>query len=332
MVSTMDTRTLGRTGLKVSALGFGCGNVGGLMVRGTPDDRTAAIDRAFELGVTYFDTAWAYGNGQSEINLGASLRELGASPVVGTKIRLEAADFANLRAAVMRKARTGVRRLGMAPVDILYLHNQIASGGGGDGTVTAEQARGPIFEALDDVRKAGLARFVGFTGLGETSAVLEVVDSGVYDAMQTYFNAVNPSAAIDVGPGLGGQDLGRMMLRAAEKGTGIVAIRVLAAGALTGAAANERGALAGSAGGAIIRGGEYDADRQRAARLVPIAEEAGITLGELAVRFAVSCPNVGTALVGMSSLDQFEQAAQAALHGELAPAFVDDIVQAAGQG
>lgn len=332
MVMRMDTRTLGRTGLKVSALGFGCGNVGGLMVRGTPDDRTAAIARALELGVTYFDTAWAYGNGQSEINLGASLRELGASPVVGTKIRLEPEDFADLGAAVMRKARTGVRRLGMETVDVLYLHNQIAGADSDDGTVSATRARGPIFDALDAVRQAGLARFIGFTGLGETAAVLEVVESGVYDAMQTYFNAVNPSSAVAVGAGLGGQDLGQMMLRAAEKGTGIVAIRVLAAGALTGAASNERGALAGSAGGAIIRGGDYDADLERARRLVPIAEEAGIALGELAVRFAISCPSVSTALVGMSSLDQFEQAAQAALHGELAPAFVDDIVQSAARG
>src|SRR2546429_282784 len=66
----MDTRTLGRTGLEVSVLGFGCGAVGGLMVRGSPGDQERAVARAIELGINYFDTAAMYGNGESERNLG----------------------------------------------------------------------------------------------------------------------------------------------------------------------------------------------------------------------------------------------------------------------
>ena len=53
----MEYRDLGRTGLSVSLLGFGCGNVGGLLVRGTPAERERAVARAVELGVNYFDTA-----------------------------------------------------------------------------------------------------------------------------------------------------------------------------------------------------------------------------------------------------------------------------------
>jgi L-galactose dehydrogenase/L-glyceraldehyde 3-phosphate reductase len=53
----MGFRALGRTGLRISALGFGCGNVGGLMVRGAPAERERAVARALELGVNYFDTA-----------------------------------------------------------------------------------------------------------------------------------------------------------------------------------------------------------------------------------------------------------------------------------
>ena len=62
----MDYRALGRTGIDVSALGFGCGDVGGLIVRGAPAERTRAVARAVELGVNYFDTATSYGNGVSE--------------------------------------------------------------------------------------------------------------------------------------------------------------------------------------------------------------------------------------------------------------------------
>ena len=64
---------LARTGLQVSILGFGCGAVGGLMVRGTPADQDRAVARALEAGVNYFDTAVQYGNGESEKNLGRML-------------------------------------------------------------------------------------------------------------------------------------------------------------------------------------------------------------------------------------------------------------------
>ena len=64
----MEYRTLGRTGLKVSALAFGCGDVGGIMVRGAPADRERAVARAVELGINYLDTAPSYGSGQSEKN------------------------------------------------------------------------------------------------------------------------------------------------------------------------------------------------------------------------------------------------------------------------
>lgn len=82
----METRVFGRTGLKLSILGFGCGAVGGLMVRGAPADQERTISRALDAGVNYFDTAEQYGNGESERNLGRALKTLKAtSAIVGTK-------------------------------------------------------------------------------------------------------------------------------------------------------------------------------------------------------------------------------------------------------
>ncbi|HEY7436354.1 MAG TPA: aldo/keto reductase, partial [Methylomirabilota bacterium] len=86
----MEYRTLGRTGLKVSALAFGCGDVGGLMVRGTPAERERGVARAIELGINYLDTAPAYGSGESEKHLGQVLRALKPAAIVGTKWRLVA--------------------------------------------------------------------------------------------------------------------------------------------------------------------------------------------------------------------------------------------------
>jgi len=66
----VEYRTLGRTGIRVPAVGFGCGNVGGLMIRGTHDVQVHAVQHAIGLGIDYFDTAAAYGDGQSETHLG----------------------------------------------------------------------------------------------------------------------------------------------------------------------------------------------------------------------------------------------------------------------
>ena len=85
----MQLRVFGRTGMQLSLLGFGCGAVGGLMVRGDAADQERTIARAIAAGVNYFDTAVLYGDGESEKNLGRVLRKLKpADVVVGTKVRV----------------------------------------------------------------------------------------------------------------------------------------------------------------------------------------------------------------------------------------------------
>src|SRR6476646_12245402 len=85
----MQFRGFGGTGMEISVLGFGCGAVGGLMVRGDPADQERTIARALAAGVNYFDTAVMYGDGQSETNLGRVLQKLKpAGVVVGTKVRI----------------------------------------------------------------------------------------------------------------------------------------------------------------------------------------------------------------------------------------------------
>ena len=70
----MEKRVFGRSGMRLSILGFGCGAVGGLMVRGDSADQERAVVRALEAGVNYFDTAVAYGDGESEKILAAFSR------------------------------------------------------------------------------------------------------------------------------------------------------------------------------------------------------------------------------------------------------------------
>src|SRR5262244_2548862 len=108
----METRSLGRTGLTVSALGFGCGAVGGLMVRGTPADQERAVARALELGVNFFDTAPMYGDGRSEQNLGRVLKLLRPNAVVATKVWLGHAERRRIGEAIGQSLEASLRRLG----------------------------------------------------------------------------------------------------------------------------------------------------------------------------------------------------------------------------
>src|ERR1700730_10528033 len=98
----MEQRVLGRAGVKLSVLGFGCGAIGGLMVRGAPADQERAVARAVDCGITYFDTAASYDNGESEKNLGRVLRNLRPEIVLGTKFTILAEDAGQIGAAVTR--------------------------------------------------------------------------------------------------------------------------------------------------------------------------------------------------------------------------------------
>src|SRR5262245_18237851 len=107
----MEYRQLGRTGLEVSALGFGCGAVGGLLIKGDRKDMVRVVARAVELGVTYFDTARGYGDGASEVNLGWVLEELKATVLVGTKVQLAAEDMEDIEQAVVASVQGSLKRL-----------------------------------------------------------------------------------------------------------------------------------------------------------------------------------------------------------------------------
>src|SRR5262245_57036192 len=100
--NVMEYRSFGKTGLRVSALGFGCGNVGGLIIREEPRTRVRAVARAVEAGINYFDTAAMYGNGQSEQNLGQVLNELKPDVYVGTKVRVSPAEMGDIQGAIHR--------------------------------------------------------------------------------------------------------------------------------------------------------------------------------------------------------------------------------------
>ena len=311
----MEYRTLGRTGLRVSALGFGCGNVGGLIIRGAPAERERAVARALELGINYFDTAPLYGDGQSEQNLGHVLRALKAEVHVGTKVRLPTASLAEIPAAIARSLEDSLRRLGMERVDLLQLHNPITVERRA-GTVSARDVLDVAVPALGRLVEQGKTRFYGVTALGDTAALLPVIDAGVLDTAQVCYNLLEPSAGHEVPAGFPAQDFGRLLVRCRERRTGAIVIRVLAAGALSGA--DTRHPVAAPAVDPIASGPDYATDVRRARMLGALVEEGHVeSLVEASLRFALATDAVSTVLLGYSSLEQLEYAAACVAKGPL---------------
>src|SRR5271163_4646443 len=206
----MQLRAFGRTGMQLSALGFGCGAVGGLMVRGDPDDQERTIARAIDAGVNYFDTAVQYGNGESEKNLGRVLQELKpANVVVGTKVRLPPGEFGRIANAVTMSLEGSLARLRLDRVDILHLHNTITEKSGGL-ALSIRQVLDDVVPVFDRLRQQGKIRFFGMTALGDTAALHQVIDAGAFDSAQVVYNMLNPSAAAELRTNYPGQDYGRL--------------------------------------------------------------------------------------------------------------------------
>jgi aryl-alcohol dehydrogenase-like predicted oxidoreductase len=312
----MEMRIFGRTGMQLSVLGFGCGAVGGLMVRGDPLDQERTIARAITAGVNYFDTAVQYGNGESEKNLGRVLQRLKpANVIVGTKVRLPTADFGRIADAVAKSLEGSLARLRLGRADILHLHNAITETGGGE-ALSVRQVLGDVVPAFQRLRQQGKTRFLGLTAVGDTAALHQVIDARAFDSAQVVYNMLNPSAAAGLPAAYPAQDYARLFDHTRAAGVGVVGIRVLAGGALSGSA--ERHPIASPPPEPIGSAMSYDADLVRASRLMPLVKEGfAASLTEAATRFAISHPVMGTILVGMATPQQFEDALAAVQKGPL---------------
>ena len=312
----MQYRTLGRTGLRVSDIGFGCGNVGGLMTRDGHDEQVAAVRHALSLGINYFDTARAYGEGRSETNLGRVLDEVGAEVVLSTKVRLEADALQDIASAAVSHAEQGLARLGRESVDLMQLHTRLVdrreSGRFG---MTPHEVLGPggVIEGFKRLRDQGRVKFFGFTGLGDVEAIEALVDSGEFHSFQAYYNLLNPSAGQSVPDGFSALNYRRVIDRASTQGMGVVVIRVLAAGVLS--PTPESGG--GTSREPLSAGSDYERDVARVHKLGFLKDHGLESLPHAAIRFALMKPEVGTVLVGFSNNAQIDEAAACSGAGPL---------------
>jgi aryl-alcohol dehydrogenase-like predicted oxidoreductase len=304
----MQYRTVGKTGIKVSEIGFGCGNNAVLMVKAPYEDQRQAVRHALDRGINFFDTAFAYGLGKSEENLGRILNELGAEPVVSTKIRLESDAVGDVGAATIRAVEAGLKRLNRDHVDFIQLHTRVTleRGAGKRFSLTPQDVLGPkgVVEGFKTMRDRGKVGYFGFSGLGEVTALHQLIDSGEFHGFQAYYNLLNPSAGQPVPQGFSALDYRLIIDHAAARGMGAFVIRILAAGALT----SDPSPGGGSSPEPLSPGSDYPLDVQRAEKVKAALSLDGKSLAQAAIRFGLMKSEVSTVLVGFSNTAHIDEA------------------------
>jgi len=189
-------KTLGKTGLKVTTLGFGC------MV--TSDG--SVVERAADLGITYFDTARGYMGGNNERMVGAALKRKRQEITLSTK------SHAATKEDALRDLDTSLRELGTDHVDIWYLHAKSRP----------EEVTDELIEAQQTAKKAGKIRFAGVSShSGQKELLPWLAKNPNIDVVLTAYNFTQESFMNDV-------------IQEVEKaGKGVVAMKVMAGGLRT---------------------------------------------------------------------------------------------------
>src|SRR5262249_23306703 len=151
------------------------------------------------------------GEGESEKNLGRILQTLKpADAVVGSKVRLQSEDFGRIGDAIAQSLDASLARLRRDRVDIFHLHNAITASGGRI-ALSVAQVLGEAVPALERLRRDGKLRFLGLTAVGDTAALQQVIDAGVFNSAQIVYNMLNPSAAATLPADYPAQDYGRLL-------------------------------------------------------------------------------------------------------------------------
>jgi aryl-alcohol dehydrogenase-like predicted oxidoreductase len=301
----MRYRQLGSTGLRVSEVGFGTWGLGGasqgaVAYGATRDeDSIAAVRKALDLGVNFFDTADFYGFGHSEEVLGQALRGVRDRAVVATKAGLvDAGGAQDFSPAYLRRAlQASLKRLGTDYVDLLQLHSPPM------GSIGAE-----TLDALRSLRSEGLIRAYGLSARSPEDALVAVEKLGL-GCVQVNFNLVDQRVLEN-----------RLLERCEAAGAGVIARTPLCFGFLTG-----RYAAATQFDAHDHRNRWSVEQRERWASALglfvsSVRDRSGHTPAQFALRFCLSFTGVSTTIPGMLTEEHVAENAAASDLGPLAQA------------
>jgi aryl-alcohol dehydrogenase-like predicted oxidoreductase len=290
-------RTLGRTGIEVSEIGYGAWGIGGSQWGGADDDESIqALHRAIDLGLNFIDTALAYGRGRSERLVGQVVRERPETIHVATKVPPknliwpapaglpveEVFPGDHIRAC----AELSLSNLGLERIDVLQLH--VWSDEWAD--------QGDWREAVEELRSEGK---IGNFGISindhQPANSLRAIETGAIDTVQVIYNVFDQSPEDELFPAC------------REHGVGVIARVPLDEGGLTGTIGPDTEFPDGDHR-AHYFGGERK--RELAEHVAGITADLGIAeneLPEIALRFVLSEPTVSTVIPGMRSARNVER-------------------------
>jgi len=290
----MRQRTLGRTGWPVSEIGYGMWGLAGWT--GSDDaESLASLERAVALGVTFFDTAWGYGEGHSERLLGRLVRaHPEKSLVVATKLPPKNFRWPSRRGYALvdcfppdhirEYAEKSLTNLGLPRIDLLQFH-----------VWEDAWARDDRWQrAMDDLKREGIIRAVGVSvNRWEPGNGLETIRTGQVDAVQVIYNIFDQAPEDELFP----------LCR--ERNVGVIARVPFDEGTLTGTLTTESRWPEGDWRNTYFVPENLSASVARAEALRPLVPP-GMTMPELALRWILAEPAVSTIIPGMRKVRNVE--------------------------
>ena len=311
----MEYTQLGRTGLTVSRAGFGGGGIGQVWGPTDEQEAIAAVHRALELGVTFFDVAPSYGDGKAEEALGKALESRAESVVIATKVRLRAEDMDDVHGAVRRSVDASLSRLRRDAVDVLHVHNRFTEHRGEVlDSLSGNDVLGPVLEAYRSVQQAGKTQFIGLSAMDHhVPTMRRILESGEYDTVLAYYNLLNWTAQEPPPPDPDLFDNGQIIPLARSLDMGVIGIRSHAAGALTDAL--DRPPRPNDA--------LMEKDLASARKLGFLVQGPIRTLAQAAMVFSLMNPNIHTTVPGVKNRAEAEEIAGCMDLGPIPPDHLD---------
>lgn len=218
----MPTRILGKTGAKVSVVAFGCGSR--FLMYKEEEKALEAANKAIDLGITYMDTAFGYGNGVSEERIGKVMKTRRKEVWLATKINKRGADEA------MRVIEGSLKRLQTDQVDLLHIHSLTNAD-----DLAAIEAKGGVLETLYKVRDQKMARFIGVTSHTDPQVLKTALERHDFDCTQMALNAArvgmkDGKGGMETNPAMPGSFEAIALPVANRKKMGVIAMKIFGQG------------------------------------------------------------------------------------------------------
>jgi aryl-alcohol dehydrogenase-like predicted oxidoreductase len=292
----MKYRTLGKTGLNVSEIGYGAWGIGkSSWIGANDDDSLRALHKSIDLGLTFIDTALGYGNGHSESLVGQVVRERSETIAVASKIPPKNFQWPARPGVpveetfpaehVIASTEMSLRNLGLDTIDVQQFHVW------NDDWVD----QGDWLEAVRKLKEQGKIRFFGVSiNDHQPSNTIKLIRSGVVDTVQVIYNIFDQSPEDELFPAC------------LEYNVGVIVRVPFDEGGLTGRINGETTFPEGD-----FRNGYFRGERKRdiAERNRAIVSDMGVGLdqmAEVALRYVLSHPAVSTVIPGMRSIRNVE--------------------------